>query len=254
VSFFAASDAYDRFMGRFSTPLGPLMADFAGVERGQKAVDVGCGPGALTAELVARLGAENVAAADPSEPFAESARERNPGADVRVAPAEQLPFDDAAFDVALAQLVVSFMSDPVRGLREMARVVRPGGVVAVSVWDLAGGRAPLSPFWDAVADLHPRAADESLMPGARAGHLAELMREADLVQVEDTALRVSLDFRTFEEWWEPYTLGVGPAGAFARSLAPDDLAALRERCSEQLGPAPFAVEGYAWAARGTTAA
>src|SRR6185312_4827375 len=107
-----AADAYDRFMGRYSQALSPQLADLAGVRTGQRALDVGCGPGALTAELVGRLGADGVAAADPSQPFVEAARRRHPGVEVVLAGAEELPFEDGAFDAALAQLVVSFMSDP----------------------------------------------------------------------------------------------------------------------------------------------
>ena len=155
MSFTVAADSYDRFMGRYSAPLAPQLADLAGVQRGQRALDVGCGPGALTGELVARLGADSVAAADPSEPFVLAARERHPGVDVRHAAAEELPFPDDEFDVALAQLVVHFMADPVAGLREMARVTRPDGVVAGCVWDLAGGRSPISLFWTAARQLDP---------------------------------------------------------------------------------------------------
>jgi Methylase involved in ubiquinone/menaquinone biosynthesis len=126
-------------MGRYSTPLAPLMADYARVVPGQRVVDVGCGPGALTTELVQRVGPDGVSAVDPSEPFVAAAKERHPGVDVRLASAEQLPFDDDAFDGSLAQLVVHFMADPVKGLQEMGRVTRPGGVVAACVWDHAGG-------------------------------------------------------------------------------------------------------------------
>src|SRR5688572_19161989 len=122
MTFNVAATAYDAFMGRYSAPLSPQLADLAGVETGQRVLDVGCGPGALTAELVRRVGAPNVAAVDPSEPFVTAARERQPGVDVRLAPAEDLPFEDDAFDAALAQLVVHFMDDPVAGLKEMRRV------------------------------------------------------------------------------------------------------------------------------------
>src|SRR3954470_12961427 len=114
---FTSSESYDRFMGRFSGQLGPLFADFAGASG--RVLDVGCGPGALTAELVTRLGAENVAAIDPSEPFVEAARDPNLGVAVRQAPAEQIPFADGTCDTTLAQLVVHFMTDAVAGLREM---------------------------------------------------------------------------------------------------------------------------------------
>lgn len=250
MGFFVAADAYDRFMGRYSRLLAAPFADFAGVSRDQRALDVGCGPGALTAELVARLGAAAVAAVDPSEPFVAAARERHSGVDVRVASAEALPFGDAAFDVALAQLVVHFMADPVAGLSEMRRVTRPGGAVAACVWDHAGGRGPLGPFWRAVRELDPSAPDESALPGARQGHLAELFGAAGLDDVEDTALDVTLEHPTFEDWWEPFTGGVGPAGAHVAALDEARRVELRERCRAILPAAPFRLTVRAWAARG----
>ncbi|HEY8732601.1 MAG TPA: class I SAM-dependent methyltransferase, partial [Candidatus Limnocylindria bacterium] len=128
MSFAVSADAYDRFMGRYSARLAPQIADYAGVHPGQRVIDVGCGPGALTRELVDRLGPTNVIAVDPSESFVTAIRERFPAVEVRRATAEQLPFADRTFDAALAQLVVHFMADPVAGLREMARVVRPDGI------------------------------------------------------------------------------------------------------------------------------
>src|SRR4051795_5886556 len=218
MSFNVAAEAYDSFMGRFSVQLSAQLANLAGIERGQRVIDVGSGPGALTTELVRRLGPDAVAAADPSEPFVEAARERHPGVDVRLAPAEDLPFDTDSFDAALAQLVVHFMADPVAGLAEMARVTRPGGVVAACVWDLAGGRAPISPFWQAARELDPDVRDESDLAGAREGELAELFRTAGLREIEEAELAATVEYDTFEEWWHPYTFGVGPAGAHAKSL------------------------------------
>jgi SAM-dependent methyltransferase len=250
MTFVVAADSYDRFMGRYSVPLAPQLADLAGIEAGQRAIDVGCGPGALTSVLVDRLGAESVAAVDPSEPFVAAAKERHPGVDVRIAPAEQLPFGDDEFDAALAQLVVHFMADPVAGLREMARVTRPGGVVAASVWDLAGGRAPISLFWEAAHEEDSSAIDESMLAGAREGHLRELFAAAGLRDVEETTHSVEVEHSSFEEWWEPFTLGVGPAGAHYASLGPEEQAALRERCRARQPEAPFVVTAKAWAARG----
>jgi ubiquinone/menaquinone biosynthesis C-methylase UbiE len=250
MTFAVAAESYDRFMGRYSSQLAAQLADLAGVEAGQRAVDVGSGPGALTAELVRRLGASAVAAADPSEPFVAAARERHPGVHVRLAAAEDLPFADDAFDVAIAQLVVHFMADPVAGLREMARVTRPGGVVAACVWDFGGGRGPISPYWDAARALDPDVRDESELAGARAGHLAELVATAGLRDVATAELSATVAYETFEAWWEPYTLGVGPAGAHARSLEAEALAELRERCRRSLPEPPFAVTAWAWAARG----
>jgi ubiquinone/menaquinone biosynthesis C-methylase UbiE len=250
VSFAVTADAYDRFMGRYSTQLSPQLADYAGVRSGQRVIDVGCGPGALTKELVDRVGPTNVFAVDPSEPFVAAARERFPHVDVRLAAAEQLPFRDKEFDAALAQLVVHFMSDPVAGLREMARVVRDGGVIAACVWDHGGERGPLSIFWQAARELDPNVADESRRPGARAGHLAELFVKAGLRRVESTALVATLVHATFEDWWAPFTLGVGPAGAYTARLDADRRAQLKERCRELVPPAPFEVAAWAWTARG----
>lgn len=253
MTFDVGGDRYDRFMGRYATPLAPLFADFAGVEGGQRALDVGCGPGALTEELVRRNGADAVVAVDPSEPFVAALRQRQPDVRVEVASAEALPFDDAEFDLALAQLVVHFMSDPVAGLTEMARVTRAGGTVAACVWDFDSGRAPLSLFWRAARELDGGAPSESARAGTRPGHLTEVLTAAGLEDVEETGLEIAIEHETFEEWWEPYTLGVGPVGGYVAGLAERDLAALRERCRELLPPAPFVLASRAWAARGRVA-
>ena len=250
MSFDVAPEAYDRFMGRYSLQLSPQMADLAGVRRGQLVLDVGCGPGALTAELVTRLGPAAVTAVDPSEPFVAAARARNPGVNVRKASAAQLPFPDQAFDAALAQLVVHFMTDPVAGLAEMARVTRRDGVVAACVWDHGSGQGPLSLFWQAARQLDPEVDDESQGAGAREGHLAELFEAAGLHDIEQTALSASLDISSFEAWWEPFTGGVGPAGSYVASLDAKRLAELRETCRSLLPVAPFVLTVRAWATRG----
>lgn len=250
MSFRVGADSYDRFMGRFSAPLGPRFADFAGVVAGQRTVDVGCGPGALTTELVARVGAANVAAVDTSESFVTAARERHPLVDVRHASAEALPFDDDTFDTALAQLVVHFMADPIAGLREMARVARPGGAVAACVWDHEGGSGPLSLFWRAVHEFDRSAADEAGLAGASEGHLVALFQEAGLAQVHGELLTVSVEVSSFDAWWEPFTLGVGPAGAYVAGLDAAARTELREHCRNIVPAAPFVVDAGAWAARG----
>lgn len=250
MSFNVEADAYDRFMGRYSTPLASRFLRFAAVDSKDHVLDVGCGPGALTAELVGRLGVEAVSAIDPSERFVAAIRHRHPGVQVKQASAEKLPFEDGFFDAALAQLVVHFMSDPVGGLREMARVTRPQGTVCACVWDHAGGGGPLSTFWDAARMLDPDIADESHLAGARQGHLGELFEEAGLTDVEDGSLTVETQHPSFEDWWQPYLLGVGPAGAFVTKLEPTQQSRLRDLCEEMLPPAPFAVSARAWAARG----
>lgn len=250
VEFDVAADAYDRFMGRYSRLLSPQLADFAGIASGQRALDVGCGPGALTAELVRRLGAEAVSAVDPSAPFVAAVRARHPGVTVLEASAEDLPFEDASFDATVAQLVVHFMSDPAGGLAEMRRVTRPGGVVAACVWDFEGGHAPLSLFWEAARELDPDVEDESERAGAREGHLVELFEAAGVREVEQAVLSVSLEHRSFDEWWEPYTAGVGPAGAYVMRLDPGRRDEVRERCRSRLPAGSFVLTSRAWAARG----
>lgn len=250
MSFAVSADAYDRFMGRYSGPLAPHLADLAGVQAGQRVLDVGCGPGALTTELVGRLGPDAVSAVDPSESFVSACRERHPGVDVQTASAEHLPFTDGVFDAAVAQLVVHFMADPVAGLREMTRVTRPGGVVAACVWDHAGGGGPLSLFWEAARELAPGVQDESRLAGARQGHLVELMRAAGLREIEEAVLSVTVEHPTFDEWWEPFTLGVGPAGAHATGLDAEARDSLRDRCRALLPDEPFTLTARAWATRG----
>jgi ubiquinone/menaquinone biosynthesis C-methylase UbiE len=250
MSFDVAAEAYDQFMGRYSVLLAPQLADLAEMELGQRAIDVGCGPGALTAELVRRLGADHVAAVDPSEPFVAATRSRYPGVDVRHASAEALPFDDDAFDAALAQLAVHFMTDPVGGIAQMARVTRPGGLVVACVWDHAGGKGPLGLFWDVARELSADTVDESNLPGVRNGHLAELFVAAGIRDVRQAIVHARLEHATFEEWWEPFTKGVGPAGAHVVGLDADARERLRERCRERLPEGPFTIDAIAWAARG----
>jgi len=252
VSFNVSADAYGRFMGKFSEPLAVQFADLAAVARGQRVLDVGCGPGALTAELVRRLGAAAVYAVDPSESFVAAARERLPGTGISRSAAEQLPFPDGAFDVVLAQLVVHFMADPVAGLREMARVTRPGGTVAACVWDHAADRGPLGVFWRAARELDPSARDESGLAGVREGQLAGLFGQAGLGQAGAGTLNVRVRHDSFEQWWEPFTLGVGPAGAYVASLAPEQCTALREHCRHLMPAGPVEISAFAWAVAGPT--
>jgi SAM-dependent methyltransferase len=246
--FDVSSEAYGSFMGRYSEPLAAKFAALVQPRPGQRALDVGCGPGAMTAVLADALGPGSVAAVEPSASFVAAVRERVPGADVRQAPAEDLPFADDQFDLTVAQLVVHFMSSPEAGIGEMLRVTRAGGLVAACVWDHAGGLGPLSLFWSAVLDLDPTARDESDLPGARDGHLVELFARAGATDVRQTTLIVSTTFADFEQWWHPYTLGVGPAGAYVASLDPQDRDRLRHRCAQLLPAGRFAVSATAWTA------
>lgn len=250
MGFVVSADAYGRFMGRFSEQLAVVLADAVGVSPGQRAIDVGCGPGAMTAVLVERLGPDHVAAVDPSPPFVAAARERFPGVDVQEGGAEELRFADDTFDLAVAELVVQFMRDPVQGVREMGRVVRPGGSVAACVWDHGGGTGPLSPFWKVVHQLDSEVTGERGQVGTTEGELGSVFRDAGLGEVTEGALEVSSRFETFAEWWEPYTLGVGPCGAYVDSLDDAGRRRLEAACREALPDAPFTITAKAWFATG----
>jgi ubiquinone/menaquinone biosynthesis C-methylase UbiE len=250
MSFDVAASAYDAFMGRWSRLLSAAFADTAGIATGMRVLDVGCGTGALTEELLGRVGPGGVSAVDPSSSFVSAMRARYPGLDVREAPAERLPFGDGVFDAALAQLVVHFMADPVAGLAEMRRVTRPGGAVAACVWDYAGDRGPLGVFWDVAREVRPDVRDESALAGTRDGHLVELLAAAGLRQVTQAVLSATIEHPTFDAWWEPFTKGAGPAGAFVAGLDPEERERLRRECERRLQARPVVVTAAAWSARG----
>ena len=222
VSFAVDPDAYDRYMGRYSVLLAPQLADLAAVSAGQRVLDVGCGPGALTAELVKRLGAPAVSAVDPSEPFVAAVEERHPGVDVRRAAAERLPFGTRNSTRPWRNWSSFSWRTPTVGVAEMVRVTRKRGVVAATVWDYSGGRGPVSVLWDAARELDAELVDESHLAGVREGHLAELLDAAGLQEVEEAVHSIRVEHSSFEEWWEPLTLGVGPAGSYVAELDPRD--------------------------------
>ena len=251
MGFAVSADAYDRFMGRFSAPLAVRFAEWAGVEPGMDVLDVGSGPGALSAALVDRVGSGSVSAVDPMPAFVEAVQQRLPAVRATVAPAESLPFDDGVFDAALANLVVAFMSDARVGVGEMRRVTRPGGTVAASVWQHSDGISPLTPFWQGAHRVDPDAVDEALMLGAREGQLTGLLEECGLTDVRAGALSVEVRFDSFEDWWQPFLYGVGPAGAYLTAQTADRQEQVRAACEDVLGPAPFTVVGQAWCAAGT---
>ena len=250
MSFDVTGEAYDRFMGRYSAPLASELVDWLGVVAGSRALDVGCGPGALTQVLVDRLGAERVAAIDPSPPFVEACRGRYPDVDVRQATADAIPFGDAHFDVTAANLVIHFMPDPVAGLSEMARVTRPGCWVGATVWDLAGGRPPMAKIWEHLIRLVPQHPGEAGLPGGSSAQFEHFLTSAGLTEVTVAELAVTVTHPTFEEWWTPYLKGVGPVGEAVAALDPEMRERLVAACREDLGEGPFDITAVAFVGRG----
>ncbi len=256
-TFQAPADAYDAFMGRYSRRLAPIFADFCGLQRGQSLLDVGCGPGAFTGVAIERLGIDAVSAADPAPQFVAAIRARYPGLEIVQGPAEALPYGDDRFDVGVAQLVFHFLSDPLQGVREMGRVVRPGGTVAAAVWDFSHGMEMLRAFWESALSLWPDAPDEArTMRFGREGELLDLLGSAGLTDVVETTLTVSSEYESFDELWSSILTGVGPAGAYLVAKPPEDRATLREVMYERVGrpSEPFTLTAVARAARGTAPA
>jgi SAM-dependent methyltransferase len=247
---FNVSDrSYDNFMGRYSVPLAPLFADFAGIEAGQRVLDVGAGTGALTAELIQR-GAE-ASAADPSPPFVAKLRERFPGIGVHEATAEELPWPDDSFDAALAQLVITFMRDAPAGIAEMQRVVRPGGVVAVCMWDREGMEM-LAAVSRTQQALDPNRPGSEQATNYRTREEIEGLFGDD---VEVDLLEVEAGYTGIDEFWNAIADGAGPAGAWAASLNDAQREQAREEIARQVGEpsGAFTLVGRAWAAKATRA-
>ena len=256
ATFRVAAEAYDRYVGRYAPDLAAQLVAAAGVKPGMRVVDVGCGPGAVASAAAEIAGDENVAAIDPSEPFANACRERLPNADVRVASAEELPFRDDTFDVALAQLVVNFMRDPEAGVREMARVTRPGGKVAACVWDYSGGMTLIRTFFDAATATDPAAAEHDegrKMPYCREGELAALFERTGLGHVRGGELTAHASYDSFGDLIAPLASGVGPAGAYYVSLREDGRRRLEAELQRRLRVAddPFRLSARAWYAVGS---
>ncbi len=250
---FQKADAYEKFMGRYSRALAPEFARAAGVAAGQRVLDVGCGTGALTTVLADLVGADRIAAVDPSEPFVEECRSNVPGADIGVAPAEDLPFEDETFDRVLSQLVFTFVQDPPASVREMARVTQPGGLVAACVWDMTGGMTMIGAYWAAVSEVGVPGQSEVERFGGKPGQLAGLWRDAGLRDVDDRAITVSSGYRDFDELWATFRAGVGPVGVHAESLEGDALDTVREAFRRKLGSpdGAFELTATAWFAAGT---
>lgn len=254
-AFGGSGDDYDRFMGRWSRRLAAPFAAFAGVRAGQRALDVGCGPGALTGTLVDLVGADAVAGCDPSPSFVTDCGRRHPGVRVVWGSAERLPFPDASFDVTLAQLVLHFVTDPDAAATEAARVTKPGGVVAACVWDAVAGMGLLSAFWAAAG-----AAGGSDRIGLEyrfgaPGELSAWLSDAGFADVTETTLAIESTYAGFDELWPSLLGGVGPAAKYTVELSDAARARLRGALFEQVGSptSAFTLEASVWAVRGVRA-
>jgi ubiquinone/menaquinone biosynthesis C-methylase UbiE len=249
--FSGSSDAYDRFMGRYSTQLAPAFADFAGVAAGMRVLDVGAGTGALTQELVARVGEASVAVAEPSPDYVQVLGDRFPSAAIEETPAADLPWEDGAFDAALAQLVVVFVDDAPAAFRELARVTKPGGVVATTMWEVEG-----MDMMKALNEVRRQVRPGAFTPSTEyrdEPSLRELFEQCGLRDVETTTLEVSVEYESIDELWEPAIHVGGPGGPVADALGPEELARARTIFDEALGrPAgTFRLSGRSATVRGT---
>jgi SAM-dependent methyltransferase len=257
----AAGDAYEQYVGRWSRLVGEAFLDWLQVPAGRRWLDVGCGTGALSVTILNRVQPAKVTGLDPSEGFLSCAREQLQ--DRRTAfdrgDAQALPYEDGQFDAAVSGLVLNFVPDQTRMVAEMRRVVGPGGTVALYVWDYAGKMELMRHFWDAATALDAAACklDEGVrFPICRPEPLADLLRAAGLETVETTAIDVPTVFADFDDYWSPFLGGQGPAPGYCMSLAEEPRARLRERLRQVLPTGPdgrISLLARAWAVRGTVA-
>jgi len=256
---FADAEAYDRFMGRWSRLLAPRFVDFARLPEQGRLLDVGSGTGALAFAMAQRHHEARISGIDPSQEYVAYAIERNPypnRARFEVGDAQRLQFDSASFDGAASLLVFNFIPDPSKALLELRRVTKPGGGISAAVWDYGAGMRMLRIFWDAAAavDRDAEKLDERHMPLCRAGELSALWTQGGLENVEERAIDIDMRFESFADYWEPFLLGQGPAGSYARRLGRAKLDDLRREVIRLLGAsgekAAFNLPARVWAVRG----
>jgi len=258
-AMFGDAEAYERFMGRWSRLVAPRLVDFTDLPEEGRVLDVGSGTGSLAYAIAERKAHTRVTGIDPSKEYVAYAGSRNAFPDrvgFEVGDAQQLRFPDSSFEAALSLLVFNFIPDPKRALFELRRVTRPGGKLAAAVWDYGGGMRMLRAFWDAAAGLEPAAEqlDEKHMPLCRAGELPALWKQGGLENIREQAIGINMRFESFTDYWEPFLLGQGPAGAYVRRLDRDRLQALRREVKSRLALSdeakPFVLPARVWAVRG----
>lgn len=256
---FEDAEAYERFMGRWSRIVAPRFVDFTGLPEQGRILDVGSGTGSLAFAIGKRYGRARILGIDPSAEYVAYAASRNPfpgRAGFEVGDAQQLRFPGGSFDAALSLLVFNFIPDPKKALLEVRRVTRPGGRISAAIWDYGAGMRMLRTFWDAVVSMDPDAGklDEKHMPLCRAGELSALWSECGLQNVREQPIGIRMRFESLADYWEPFLLGQGPAGSYARRLEPGSLEALRGNVKSRLSLAaenrPFVLPARVWSVCG----
>ncbi|MCQ1776541.1 class I SAM-dependent methyltransferase [Neorhizobium galegae] len=251
---------YEQLMGRWSQRLAPQLIDFAGLQDGEKALDVGCGTGSLTFALPKAANLSEIAAIDYSPVFVEEAIRRNTDPRIRISQADAcaLPFEDGYFDRAMALLVLHFVPEADKALAEMRRVVRPGGVVAATVWDHLGGMPAMRMMWDTVSMLDDNArqmrSHHFFQPMMQPGEMKDSFLRRGLIDVAEVSLMIRMDFQSFDDYWAPIAAGEGPLGKYVDSLEPalraKTDAAVRAAYEAGKPDGPRSFVSVAWACRG----
>jgi SAM-dependent methyltransferase len=251
-------DAYERYIGRWSRQVAPRFLSWLGVPPGRRWLDVGCGTGALCAAIVERCDPSALTGVDPSEGFLRTARARLPDhVSVRQGNATALPLDRESADAIVSGLVLNFVADQPAALAEMSRVASEGGTIGAYVWDYADKMELIRYFFDAAVAVDPGAAnaDEALrFPICRPDRLDALFSGAGLRNVETTAIDIPMRFTNFDDYWQPFLGGQGPAPAYAMSLDADARERLRDAVHRRLpvrADGSIALTARAWAVRGT---
>ena len=256
---FTSAYAYDRFMGRWSRLLAPRVVQFAEIPIHGHILDVGCGIGALALTIAEMMPECRVIGIDISEEYINYAKSRNNSAWVHfeIGDIQNLSYLDATFDNTLSLLALNFIPNVTRAVSEMVRVTKPGGKVVGAVWDYNDRMQMLRLFWDAVVDVDEKAAifHEKRMPLCRSGELSSLWRSVGLDDINEQSLEIKMNFKSFQDYWEPLLLGQGPAGVYLKQLSHNDLTILREAVKKHLGiqdeTVQFTLDGRAWAIRGS---
>jgi ubiquinone/menaquinone biosynthesis C-methylase UbiE len=251
-----SGDPYEYFMGRWSRLVGQSFVDWLSISPGKKWLDIGCGTGALSEAVLSKQNPSELIAIDQSEGFVKSAQQRlGSSAHCEVGNAMDLSFQDSKFDHVISGLVLNFIPEPEKALREMKRVTAPGGIVAVYIWDYSGKMEFLKYFWDAVVDLDPGASElheGTRFPNSNKGGLRRLFEDAEFANTTVEPLEIETNFKNFDDYWKPFLGGQGPAPTYVLSLNGSDRNMLRDYLHDHLpihedGSIPMIAR--AWAAK-----